>query len=52
MDRNHGGSAIRMLEKVMAAFHPEGFKPLLVKHGKQLLAGEGWQPTHASTQTR
>ena len=34
MDRNHGGSAIRMPEKVMASFHPEGFKP-------QLLAGEG-----------
>ena len=34
MDRNHGGSAIRMPENVMASFHPEGFKP-------QLLAGEG-----------
>jgi hypothetical protein len=29
-----------MPEKVMAAFHPEGFKPQLMKQGKQLLASE------------
>ena len=45
MDWNHCGSAIRVAEKVMAAFHPDGLKP-------QLSGGEGWQPTHASTQTR
>jgi hypothetical protein len=41
MDRKHCGSAIWMPEKVTAASHPEGFKPQLLKQGKQLLASEG-----------
>ena len=49
---NHGGSAIGMTEKVMAAFHPQAFKSQLQQHIEQLLAAEGWQPAHASTQTR
>jgi hypothetical protein len=46
MDGNHGGSAIGMTEKVMAAFHPQAFKPQLQQHIEQLLAAEDWQPAN------
>jgi hypothetical protein len=49
MDRNNCASAIGVLEKMMAAFAADNFKPGLAQGSNKATAGDGWKGAHVLT---